>query len=176
MKCTLKSFVVTTLAAAVSFSTFAADDTKTVDSEKIEGIEWGIGGGPMYDPDFDFGVTVTPSLAYLFDTSKASSTNAMAAHGSNKNWNVGVDNYWYMFDDRVKAQFYAAYTDAADLTFFDPFVTKRVQPIAVQTISSRGHLVYQVFENAYIGPSFRFNKRTNERDSSEPGSLGNSSS
>ena len=174
MKHTLKTFAVTALAAAVSFNAFAGDDGKAVESEKIEGIEYGIGAGPMYDPDFDFGVSLNPSLAYQFDTSKASSTNAMAIYGSNDNWNVGVDNYWYLFDNRLKAQFYASYTDASDLTFFDPFVTGRVQPIAVKTIDTRGHLTYRIFENAYIGPSFRFTKRTNERNA-DPAYLGNNS-
>nr|MDT0252618.1 BamA/TamA family outer membrane protein [Endozoicomonas sp.] len=177
MSKTIRSFAYGAIAASISLGAVATEDASNTDKEKIEGIQWSLPAGPMYDPDFDFGLAAIPTALHQFDAgSRPSFTKMTAVYGSNDNWNLGFETDYYLLNDKVRFLNYLGYTDAV-FTLFDPDITQSLQKYATISVSDWGNLSYEVVDNVHTGVSWNYsNVEMTERKLAEPLHLANMSS
>ncbi|MRI32589.1 hypothetical protein EOPP23_06260 [Endozoicomonas sp. OPT23] len=168
MSSSVRNFALGALAAAISLGVLA-DDAVKAEQKGMDGIEWKLPAGPMYDPDFDFALAAIPTAAYKLDeNSRDSFTKLTMVYGSNDNWNVGLETDNFFINDKVRFLNYVGYTDAS---FNRNIVGMGLQQLATTTISDWGNLSYEVIDNIYAGVSWNYSITEFDRDGTNPSSM-----
>ncbi len=161
---TIRKFALGALAASISMGVMA-DEAKKADDQKIDGIQYSLPVGPMYDPDFDFALAAIPTALYQFDEeSRPSYTKLTVVYGSTDNKNVGLETDNYFLNDKVRFWNYFGYTDAT-MTMQDILELQGLQDASLISKTDFGSLSYQVIDDLFLGVSWNYSESTVQRSS-----------
>ncbi|MRI33309.1 hypothetical protein EOPP23_09970 [Endozoicomonas sp. OPT23] len=155
---TIRKFALGALAASISMGVMAEDAAKTAKdgNAKIDGAQFSMPAGPMYDPDFDFAVAAIPTMVNQFDEgSRPSFTKFTMVYGSNDNWNLGFETDYYFLNDNWRFLNYLGYTDA-DFTLSAE--NGQLNPFNTVSVTDWGSLTYKVTDSMYAGLAWKYSQ------------------